>query len=85
MAVNSERDNIKSLLETIPESLSSDGIAGIITFHSTEDRVVKESIKDLVDKNLVFAINKKPVEPSIAELKTSMRTRSAKLRLIKKC
>ncbi len=85
MAVNSERDNIKSLLETIPESLSTDGIAGIITFHSTEDRVVKESIKDLVDKNLVFAINKKPIEPSIAELKTSMRTRSAKLRLIKKC
>lgn len=85
MAVNSERDNIKRLLETIPESLSADGIAGIITFHSTEDRVVKESIKELISKKLVFAINKKPIEPSIQQLKTSKRVRSAKLRLIKKC
>lgn len=85
MAVNSERDNIKTLIETIPESLSTNGIAGIITFHSTEDRIVKESIKKLVENNLVFAINKKPIEPSIDELKNSMRTRSAKLRLIKKC
>ncbi len=85
MAVNSERENIKELLKIIPEALKIDGVAGVITFHSTEDRVVKDSIKELVNDNLVFAINKKPIEPSIAELKTSMRTRSAKLRLIKKC
>ncbi|OGD83649.1 16S rRNA (cytosine(1402)-N(4))-methyltransferase [Candidatus Collierbacteria bacterium RIFOXYD1_FULL_40_9] len=85
MAVNSERENIKQLLQLIPQALAADGVAGIITFHSTEDRVVKESIKDLTQKNLVFAINKKPIEPSIEELKNSMRTRSAKLRLIKKC
>lgn len=85
MAVNSERENIKDLLKTIPGMLNKNGIAGIITFHSTEDRAVKESIKELEKENIVFAINKKPIEPSIDELKTSMRTRSAKLRLIKKC
>ncbi len=85
MAVNSERENIKDLLELIPEVLSKDGVAGVITFHSTEDRVVKESIKNLEKEKTIFAINKKPIEPSIEELKKSMRTRSAKLRLIKKC
>lgn len=85
MAVNSERENIKDLLRVIPDALKPDGIAGVITFHSTEDRVVKDSIKELINDNLVFAINKKPIEPSIEELKNSNRTRSAKLRLIKKC
>lgn len=85
MAVNSERDNIRQVVSLLPELLNQDGVAGIITFHSGEDGLVKSLINDLVASKTVIAINKKPIEPSIEELKISKRTRSAKLRLIKKC
>ncbi len=84
MVVNLERENIKLLIPSLPDLLNKDGIAGIITFHSVEDRLVKDEIEDLEQKNIVSVINKKPIEPSIEELKISKRTRSAKLRLIKK-
>lgn len=85
MAVNSERENIRQVINQIPNYLSHGGIAGIITFHSGEDKLVKELFADLINTNTVIAINKKPIEPSEDELKISKRTRSAKLRLIKKC
>ncbi len=84
MVVNLERENIKLLLPTLPELLNAGGVMGIITFHSVEDRLVKEEIAFLEEKNTVSVINKKPIEPSIDELKISPRTRSAKLRLAKK-
>lgn len=84
MVVNLERENIKLLIPTLPDLLEDDGIFAIITFHSVEDRLVKEEILSLEQKNIVFVINKKPIEPSQEELKISSRTRSAKLRLVKK-
>lgn len=84
MVVNLERENIKLLFPTLPELLLPEGIMGIITFHSVEDRLVKEEITTLEEKNIVSVINKKPIEPSQEELKISPRTRSAKLRLAKK-
>lgn len=84
MAVNLERESIQKIISSIPSLLKSNGVAGIISFHSTEDRLVKEELEKLESQNLVSAINKKPIEPSIEELKISNRTRSAKLRLVKK-
>lgn len=84
MAVNLERENISVLLQQIPSLLKNDGVFGIISFHSSEDRLVKQEIQALEEKNIVSVINKKPIEPTIEELKISQRTRSAKLRLAKK-
>ena len=72
------------MIQQLPSLLRENGVFGIITFHSSEDRLVKQEIQALEEKNIVSVINKKPIEPSIEELKISPRTRSAKLRLVKK-
>lgn len=84
MAVNLERDNIRQLLFQIPELLKKGGIVGLISFHSGEDKLIKSYLADMEAKNIFYAINKKPIEPSDKELQISQRTRSAKLRLAKK-
>lgn len=84
MAVNLEREVIEMVFPQLINLLNSTGIAGIISFHSGEDKIVKNLIKEAEDKNLVTAINKKPYTPSLDELKISPRTRSAKLRLFRK-
>ncbi|NCP47042.1 16S rRNA (cytosine(1402)-N(4))-methyltransferase [Candidatus Collierbacteria bacterium CG1_02_44_10] len=84
MAVNLERENIRLLLPQLPGLLKKDGLVGIISFHSGEDKFVKDFIDDSETKGIISAINEKPIEPSIQELSISQRTRSAKLRLAKK-
>jgi len=84
MAVNLEREVIQELLPQLPSLLNPEGIVGVISFHSGEDKLVKDFMKDSVENNLLSAINKKPLTPSQEELKISTRTRSAKLRLARK-
>ena len=84
MAVNLEREVIQELLPQLPPLLNPEGIVGVISFHSGEDKLVKDFMKDSVENNLLSAINKKPLTPSQEELKISTRTRSAKLRLARK-
>jgi len=84
MAVNLEREVIHELLPQLPSILNPGGILGIISFHSGEDKIVKEFVKEYTVNNLLSAINKKPILPSQEELKISPRTRSAKLRLCRK-
>ncbi|MHB1484664.1 MAG: 16S rRNA (cytosine(1402)-N(4))-methyltransferase RsmH [Saccharofermentanales bacterium] len=95
--VNHELDSISGLLESIPEILSSKGRFVAISFHSLEDRLVKDIFKKFEDpcicpKNLpVCGCNRKPVsriltkKPVVAgeeELESNPRARSAKLRAI---
>jgi 16S rRNA (cytosine1402-N4)-methyltransferase len=84
MAVNLERENIRLVLPQLPELLKKGGLLGVISFHSGEDRIVKDFISESEEKGILSAINQKPIEPSIQELSISQRTRSAKLRLAKK-
>ncbi len=84
MAVNLERENIRVLLPQLPGLLNDGGILGVISFHSGEDKLVKDFIVDFETQGILSAINQKPIEPSIKELTISQRTRSAKLRLAKK-
>lgn len=84
MAVNLERENIKLLLPQLLSLLKKDGTLGIISFHSGEDKLIKDFIADEEQKNTLSAINEKPIVPSTSELSISQRTRSAKLRLAKK-
>ena len=84
MVVNLERENINHLLPQLPIILKKDGLIGIISFHSGEDIIIKNFIKNEEEKGSLSAINKKPIVPSTSELLISKRTRSAKLRIAKK-
>jgi 16S rRNA (cytosine1402-N4)-methyltransferase len=79
MAVNSEIDSITELLNVMPDILNIDGRVSIITFHSTEDRTVKDIIRKLRDKNIRPLITK-ATKPSNEELEKNPRSRSAQLR-----
>jgi 16S rRNA (cytosine1402-N4)-methyltransferase len=95
--VNEELDVLKELLEQVPQVLKPGGRAAIITFHSLEDRLVKQFFKkgtfEMEDANPfqmttvhnpLKVITKKPVEASAAEVKRNPRSRSAKLRVAEK-
>jgi len=95
--VNDELGALKELLEQLPQVLKVGGRAAIITFHSLEDRLVKQFFKkgtfDEVDENPfemttvvnpLKAITKKPVEANAEEVKRNPRSRSAKLRVAEK-
>ncbi len=84
MVVNLERENINLLLPQLPQLLKKDGQMGLISFHSGEDKLIKEFINNEHKKGDLSVINEKPIEPSTFELSISPRTRSAKLRIAKK-
>ncbi len=84
MVVNLEREVIKTVMPQLPQLLSTNGILGVISFHSTEDRLVKEYLQEAEENGTLVAINKKPLEPNAKELLVSQRTRSAKFRLARK-
>ncbi len=82
MATNDEIGSINDLLKALPEVLASNGRACIITFHSTEDRIVKHTLRDKQDT--LKPITKKPIMPSEEELKNNVRARSAQLRIVER-
>ncbi len=81
--VNRELENLKKALPQAVEVLASGGRLAVITFHSLEDRIVKQYFKSIENRTIKL-INKKPIIASEAELETNPRARSAKLRVIEK-
>ncbi len=77
IAVNSELDQIASLLEFARSALAPGGIAAVISFHSLEDRLVKRAF---VERNFWQRLTKKPILAGETELSENPRARSAKLR-----
>lgn len=99
IAVNRELEIIEPTINDIVEKLNVGGRLCIITFHSLEDRIVKQAFKKLEDpctcpknmpmcvcgkKPLVKVITRKPILPSVEEVEENPRSRSAKLRIIEK-
>lgn len=80
--VNDELARLKRSLPFWVENLAKDGILAIITFHSIEDRIVKDFFRSL-SCDLYAKISKKPIMPSFDEIKKNKPSRSAKLRVIK--
>jgi 16S rRNA (cytosine1402-N4)-methyltransferase len=78
IAVNGELDNLTRLLTTAPEVLKPGARICIITFHSLEDRIVKQAFA----QNPAYrVVSKRPIEPSAGEIERNPRARSAKLRV----
>jgi 16S rRNA (cytosine1402-N4)-methyltransferase len=84
IAVNDELRALEEGLGKAFEILKQEGRLAVITFHSLEDRIVKNFFKELENKKLAQIINKKPITPTEEEVEANRRSRSAKLRTIKK-
>lgn len=99
IAVNGELDVLKTVIDDAFELLNTEGILAIITFHSLEDGIVKRKFKEFTvgctcppdipvcvcgKKPKGKLISRKGIEPSKEELEQNKRSRSAKLRIIKK-
>ena len=78
IAVNKEIEVLEKLLHKAPNWLLPGGIISIISFHSLEDRKVKNYFKN---NEGFFNLTKKPIVPSEEEIKINKRSRSAKLRI----
>jgi 16S rRNA (cytosine1402-N4)-methyltransferase len=79
--VNRELDDLKALLAAAPQILKPGGRIIVISFHSLEDRIVKDAFRDGAVKDMYYRIlTKKPVMASEEESDRNPRARSAKLR-----
>jgi 16S rRNA (cytosine1402-N4)-methyltransferase len=84
MAVNREMENLEALLEQAPKALTTGGRVGIISFHSMEDRAVKQAFRSMEQTGFLRIVTKKPLTPTDAEITANPRSRSAKLRIAQK-
>lgn len=79
--VNDEMGSLRDLLDSLPKILLPGARAVILTYHSLEDRIVKQSFKNFHEKGLKI-INKKVIIASDAETISNPRSRSAKMRVL---
>jgi 16S rRNA (cytosine1402-N4)-methyltransferase len=84
IAVNDELNTLKKGLETGFERLEKGGRIAVISFHSLEDRIVKNFNKDKNENGLAIIHTKRPLVPSEEEVRENPRSRSAKLRILEK-
>lgn len=80
IAVNDELETIRQGLEQALDVLEKEGRLVVICFHSLEDRIVKNFLKEKAKQGLIKIQTKKPIKPCFEEIKTNKRSRSAKLR-----
>jgi 16S rRNA (cytosine1402-N4)-methyltransferase len=81
MVVNGEMENLEKLLRVAPDHLKPGGKIAIISFHSTEDRLVKHVFRSAEQTGQLKVLTSKPIVPSETEIQANPRSRSAKLRV----
>ena len=98
IAVNRELESVEKVLPIAVNQLRPGGRLAVITFHSLEDRIVKQAFRKLttsvaappgmasIEERVAQArlINRKPIVPSHEEIRANPRSRSAKLRVVEK-
>ncbi|HUN87767.1 MAG TPA: 16S rRNA (cytosine(1402)-N(4))-methyltransferase RsmH [Terriglobales bacterium] len=82
--VNRELDDVRALLNSAPTALRKQGRLVVISFHSLEDRIVKDAMRDGAHHGLYQLLTKKPVTAGEEEVERNPRSRSAKLRAAEK-
>lgn len=84
IAVNDELIALEEFIDEGFAHLRVGGRMSIITFHSLEDRIIKEKFRSLNRAGLATLVNRRPLSPSREEVRENPRARSAKLRVIEK-
>ena len=78
--VNHELDDLKALMDAAPRVLKPGGRLVVISFHSLEDRIVKDATREGAKQGWYQLLTKKPVTASEEEIERNPRSRSAKMR-----
>jgi 16S rRNA (cytosine1402-N4)-methyltransferase len=84
IAVNNELEHLRIALGKAIALLKPGGILEVISYHSLEDRIVKQITKQWAKDGLAEEVVKKPIVPTEDELRSNPRSRSAKLRIVRK-
>ena len=82
--VNRELEDLQALLKAAPRILKPGGRVVVISFHSLEDRIVKDAFREGASQRLYRVLTKKPVTATELESDRNPRARSAKLRAAEK-
>lgn len=84
IATNSELDNLEAVLPDAFSLLKKEGKLVVVSFHSGEDRIVKEFFKDMENNGLAKVLTHKPLKPTKEEILKNPKSRSAKMRVLQK-
>lgn len=85
IAVNDEVAALKEGMQAAFQALQPEGRLVIVSFHSLEDRMVKEFFVDRIDAGVAEQLTERPVTAGEEEINFNPRSRSAKLRAVRKC
>ncbi len=84
IAVNDELVSLGKLLEAAPALLNKNGLMAVISFHSLEDRIVKNNFRENKRLQTYEILTKKPINPTDEEISMNPRARSSKLRIARR-
>jgi 16S rRNA (cytosine1402-N4)-methyltransferase len=84
IAVNREMEELEQFLSRAPATLSPEGRWVVLSYHSLEDRLVKHAFQRLAREGVLKILTRKPIQPSVAEVRFNPRARSAKMRVAEK-
>lgn len=84
IACNGELDAVQQALHSLEQIVKPGGRAAVLTFHSLEDRLVKNRFKELAKSGAWKLVNKHALSPEYEEVRQNRRARSAKLRVIER-
>lgn len=84
IAVNDELGALEEGLNKTIDILNTGGRIAVIAFHSLEDRIVKNTFREYAKNDILKLVTKKPMRPSMIEVKANPRSRSARLRVAEK-
>ncbi len=82
--VNRELEDLRVLLEAAPKVLRKEGRLVVISFHSLEDRIVKDALRDGARQGTWEVLTRKPVTADEEEIAGNPRSRSAKMRVARR-
>jgi 16S rRNA (cytosine1402-N4)-methyltransferase len=82
--VNRELDDLRALLAAAPRILKPGGRVVVISFHSLEDRIVKDAFREAAKQGSLSVLTRKPLTATEEESDRNPRARSAKLRAAEK-